>query len=554
MASGLVRVALAFLVLSFALLALYRNICWVSIVPAAFGAAIVFSLSSPLLLFVGWEIVSWTIFFSIILRGSSGGTESVPVVASRKNVVYLYVSFAALSAVFMLMWIFLSHFSYKSPYFYLAVVASVIKGAIIPFHLWLVPVYSSMDLSFTAFNSAVLSKLGLIVILLPLYLGADYSGVRNAVESFGLEVNFIRIFILLSSFTALYAAYRAVLTEDLVELLSYSSLSQVGYIFAGAFLSLSSGKDVASMALNGTMLHALNHALVKIPFFMLAYFVERKYGTTSLSETGGLYKKSPVLFFLVLPLAISLAGVPPAGGFVSKWLLYTSMLRAGYYVSFFLLGVAGVLSFLYVYRFLHSLFFERLKKDSLKEDDFLELKWHFLPTGVASVMTLIVGVKPSLVTNLLSSAIPEPLSLNVEAHLPTGSIAFAFLLLVIFSAFLWKISADHRYVPDTDNYTSAAVRLDQNPEISYDFSYGFYMPLKRPFRWLCYLNPEKLYDVLWEYLRDGLSYLRTLASGRFTDYIFYISIFAFVMLFVGKVFNTPCFLMIRKIFSFVGGG
>ncbi len=550
---GLVKLAYAFLGLAFLITALYRKLNWVPVLFSTLGTFIVFSLPSPLLLFVGWEIVSWTIFFSI-LRGRSEEDRAltVPAVASRKYVVYVYIFFAALSVVFLLLWMFLSGFSYQSRYFFLAVLASVVKSAIIPFHLWLVPTYASLDFSFTAFNSGVLSKLGLILIVLPLYYRANHGG--DVISSFGLSHDFVRTMIILSSFTALYAAYKAVLSEDLVELLSYSSLSQVGYIFSSAFLSLISRGEVSSMALNGAFLHTLNHALVKIPFFMLAYFVYRKYGTTSLSEIGGLYRKSPLLFFLILPLAISLAGVPPMGGFVSKWLIYTSMLKDGQYLSFVFLGVAGVLSFLYVYRFLHSLFFERLKNRALEADRFEELRYHLLPSGLAAAFALFTGVFPSFLLNLWAPALPEGMTFDLSGYLPATSIGFAFMGLVVFAVFLWFISAPNRYVPDTDNYTAVAVKLEQHPEIAYDYSYGFFKPMARPVRWLSWVNPEKLYDVLVGYFTDTLNFVRSLASGRFTDYLFYVSVFLFAMLFVGRVLNAPWFYALHKISAFLAGG
>jgi len=78
-------------------------------------------------------------------------------------------------------------------------------------------------------------------------------------------------------------------------------------------------------------------------------------------EMGGLIKKMPLSFISVLIMIIAVSGVPPLSGFGAKWLIYSSFIEKGWYLQAGVLFFASGVSFLYLYRIIHTIFLGQLK-------------------------------------------------------------------------------------------------------------------------------------------------------------------------------------------------
>ena len=114
----------------------------------------------------------------------------------------------------------------------------------------------------------------------------------------------------------------ALVQHDLKRLLSYHAVSQVGYMVLGI-------GTANPIGIAGGIFHMLNHAIYKGCLFLCGGGVEHRAGTTDLDKLGGLAKVMPITFATCLIAALSISGVPPFNGFVSKWMVYQGIINLG---------------------------------------------------------------------------------------------------------------------------------------------------------------------------------------------------------------------------------
>jgi len=133
-------------------------------------------------------------------------------------------------------------------------------------------------------------------------------------------------------FSALYGAVFAAAQTDMKRLLAWSSIENVGIIFAGLGLAIvfhgvrMSG--LAALALIAALYHTLNHAFMKSLLFCGTGAVLHSTGERNLGRLGGLIHRMPWVAWLTLIGTLALAGLPPLNGFVSEWLLLQAFLFA----------------------------------------------------------------------------------------------------------------------------------------------------------------------------------------------------------------------------------
>ncbi|GAG46575.1 unnamed protein product, partial [marine sediment metagenome] len=163
----------------------------------------------------------------------------------------------------------------------------------------------------TAFLPASLDK------LLGIYLLA-----RIAMNLFVMNKAMGTVLLVVGAITIIAAVMMALIQHDLKRLLGYHAVSQVGYMLLG----IGTGNPIG---IAGGLFHMLNHAIYKSCLFLCGGAVEQKTGTTNLDKLGGLAKVMPITFVTCLVGALSISGVPPFNGFVSKWMVYQGVIELG---------------------------------------------------------------------------------------------------------------------------------------------------------------------------------------------------------------------------------
>jgi len=193
------------------------------------------------------------------------------------------------------------------------------KAGMYPFGVWLPAAHPAAPASISALLSGIMIKIG-VYGLLRVFLWT--LPVPNAVSTIWGSI--IAAFGIISM---VVGTLRALGEHDCKRLLAQSSIGQMGYILMGLGLGLvflNYNPVFGVIALIGCLYHILNHACFKSLLFFNTGSLLFRTGTRNLDRMGGMIKLMPITAGCAIVGALSIAGIPPFNGFVSKWLLYQS--------------------------------------------------------------------------------------------------------------------------------------------------------------------------------------------------------------------------------------
>ena len=483
--------------------------------------------------FMFWEIMSWTSYFLIV----HGGKKSVA--AGYKYIIMsilgAYAMFIAIAMIFArahsLVYADVAVlFSHSSATFVIWTTALLcigffVKAAVMPLHTWLPDAHSEAPSPVSPLLSGVLIKMGAYGLFVVLYGFLSVNIAKNLMPSVFSTPILLYIIQWLAALSIVLATFLAIVQEDAKRLLAYSSVSQIGYVVLG----IATG---TSLGIAGGLFHALNHAIFKSLLFLAVGAVIYRTGTRNMSELGGLVKKMPVTFVALLLGIIALAGVPPLNGFVSKWMIYESLLQKREVFLLIMAFIGSTGAFLYVYRLIHSLFLGQLPKkyENVKEVPVLMQ----IPLWVLSVLTIVFGMMPGLAMNVIVKGMTSfglaPIKYNLFGFPSNGmmgslqTINIAVILMIAFVAVLifFFLFPKTRNVKQFDNYASGQVVTE---DLKYNYSYGFYMSFSRVIKPILNLSIEKVYNYWIDAAKIfGDYYMRRIYTGNLETYNSYIVI------------------------------
>ena len=211
-----------------------------------------------------------------------------------------------------------------------------VKSAIFPLHIWL-PRASVAPTPVTALLHAVaVVKAGVFAVTRLTWFCFDPSFLA------GTWVQWVTLGF--AAFTMVYGSTMAVKQVHFKLRLAYSTVSNLSYVLFGVCLLTPEG-------LSAGLLHMAFHANIKILAFFCAGAVLCRTGRAYVTELNGLGRRMPVTFACYTLAALSLTGIPPLSGFVSKWQLLTAAARAGTpaaYVGAGALLVSALLTAIYM--------------------------------------------------------------------------------------------------------------------------------------------------------------------------------------------------------------
>lgn len=243
------------------------------------------------------------------------------------------------------------------------------KSAQFPFHIWL-PNAMDAPTPVSAFlHSATMVKAGifLVAFLYPVMGGTPLW------------------FWLLTGgglLTMTMGGYLAFKQNDLKALLAYSTISHLGMIMALFGLS-------TPMSAAAGVFHILNHAAFKGCLFLVVGIIDHETGTRQLNRLSGLRHKMPILTVIAGISALSMAGLPPFNGFLSKEMFFESSLHLHHLSNSWLIPsiavLASILSFGYSILFFVKIFFGPETTDTPKH-------FHEAPLGMLLPPALLAGL------------------------------------------------------------------------------------------------------------------------------------------------------------------
>jgi len=203
--------------------------------------------------------------------------------------------------------------------FLLALAGFGAKAGLVPLHVWLPEAHPAAPSPVSALMSGVMLKT------------AVYGFLRVAYDLLPAQLWWWGVLVLaLGLASAVFGVVFAAVQSDMKRLLAWSSIENIGLIFAGIGLALLFAAykmpAAAALALTAALYHVASHAFFKSLLFIATGAVLHATSERSLGRLGGLLRVMPWVGWACLLGVLASAGLPPLGGFVSEWLLLQSFL------------------------------------------------------------------------------------------------------------------------------------------------------------------------------------------------------------------------------------
>jgi len=211
------------------------------------------------------------------------------------------------------------------------------KSATLPFQTWLPDAGVAPSPVTALLHAAVLVKIGVYVFA------------RLFLVSFSIGAFWHTAVPVIAAASALTAAGAALIETDMKRIIAYSTVSQIGFIFLG----LSTGNPIGAV---GGLLYILMHGLAKGGLFLAAGIIEQNTKTKDITKLGGLINTMPITAISFLFCAFSVMGIPPFGGFFSKYFVISGAVQANQIFIALAFIVGAFLTIIYLFRLFNMIF------------------------------------------------------------------------------------------------------------------------------------------------------------------------------------------------------
>ena len=269
---------------------------------------------------------------------------------------------------------------------FLAFFASfAVKMPMWPVHTWLPDAHVQAPTAGSVILAAVLLKMG------------GYGFLRFSLPMFPVGSHVMTDFVLWISVIAIvYASLVALAQEDMKKLIAYSSVAHMGYVTAGIFAANQQGVD-------GAIFQMLSHGFISGALFLCVGVVYDRMHTRDIDAYGGLVNRMPAYALIFMFFTMANVGLPGTSGFVGEFLTLMGMFQANTWIAA-VAALGVILSAAYALWLYRRVVLGELIKESLKTiaDMDRREKAIFAPLVV---MTLLLGVYPSLVTDLIGPSV-----------------------------------------------------------------------------------------------------------------------------------------------------
>lgn len=279
------------------------------------------------------------------------------------------------------------------------------KSAQFPLHVWLPDAMEGPTPVSALIHAATMVKAGV-------YLVARTAFTIVPLESFGkILTPWYETIAIIGAVTAFLAATMGLVMNDIKRVVAYSTISQLGLMFAALGLA-------SELGWFSSQFHVLSHSIFKALLFLSAGAVIHVVHTNDIDRMGGLARKMPLTFIASLFGALALSGIPPFSGFFSKDLIIEAALEISNAVIYLLIVLTSILTVTYIMRWIYKIFLASSNPESSHAHE--APKVMTIPLLILAALSLLVGFfeepftsyfglhhhfKPSLLTYATSAAI-----------------------------------------------------------------------------------------------------------------------------------------------------
>ena len=256
------------------------------------------------------------------------------------------------------------------------------KIAAVPFHQWAPDAYEGAPTSITGFMSVAVKAAAWAMLLRILVFGL-----------WPLRSVYTPVIVVVAIATMTGANFAALTQTNTKRLLAYSSIAHVGYMLLALVATGSSqpGSPGFSDGFKGILIYLLVYTFMNLgAFAVITSLRQRNVIGDEIDDMAGLYRRAPVEAMLMLLFLLSLAGIPPAAGFLGKYYIFLSLIESGHY-GLASLGVLYSLFGLYYYLKIANAMLMRAPMETERLPVSLGMR---CAVGVAALATIGIGVYP----------------------------------------------------------------------------------------------------------------------------------------------------------------
>lgn len=259
------------------------------------------------------------------------------------------------------------------------------KNALMPMHSWLPSAMVAPTPVSALLHAVAVVKTGVFSTLrIFLFIFGPGAMVQIGVDQLALGV---------ASITILVGSLLALGQDNLKARLAFSTVSQLSYIILGAALLNLSG-------ITGGIAHITNHAVSKITLFLCAGSIYVSTRKTEISQMSGLAKRMPWTMAAFAVASLSIIGIPPTSGFVSKWYLALGTMENDNLILLGVLLVSSLLNAAYLGPVIYKAYFEEAPES---QEEIREVPWMVAPLTVTMAVSFLLGIFPGPVLKFAGS-------------------------------------------------------------------------------------------------------------------------------------------------------
>jgi len=259
----------------------------------------------------------------------------------------------------------------------LIIIGMLFKIAAAPFHFWAPDVYEGSP----SMTTATMSTLAKVVAMATLYK------LLSGLTDLSPKVELLIVIISMLSMTV--GNIMALPQKNVKRMLAFSGISHAGFMLM-ALLSLPT-------AATSLLYYTSAYALAGIASFAVIIYVTKDKNNEDISNFNGLGKTNPLLASILTASLLSMAGIPIFSGFFAKFMLFEQIIKAGFLVVVIVAVLNSIVSIGYYFKLILAMY----TKDSTEEKKEVPLVYYAVAV-ISILLNIILGVYPSLVTNLLN--------------------------------------------------------------------------------------------------------------------------------------------------------
>ena len=259
------------------------------------------------------------------------------------------------------------------------------KAAVMPVHRWLPAAMVAPTPVSALLHAVAVVKAGV------------FSIVKIIVYVFGLDLinqaPGTDWLLWIACFTIIMASLVALRQDNLKKRLAYSTIGQLSYVVLGAVL-------LAPISITGAALHIIAHAFGKITLFFAAGSIYTSCKKTEVSQLNGIGHRMPFTMTAFTIGALSMIGVPPAAGFLSKWYLFMGAFQAEQFIAVTIIVLSTLLNAAYFVPIIYAAWFKRESSETILT--YGEAPWPVvLALSITASLTILLFLFPRIPFELI---------------------------------------------------------------------------------------------------------------------------------------------------------